>query len=150
MLGRRFPPTAAPATPPATHVSSQLPFLPSTGHSQLIWHRHRKRSRTAEHLLVPNQPSEPTPPPCKSPPLLPFCYWFSPFSGSLGFVSRCHPGRSQINRPLSHPNQHAQKSKEKKRKSQRNPHHPPPLPVLTFRAGRKEQAGMYFTGQEHL
>lgn len=79
-----------PHQPPTAHVSSHLPFLPSTGHIQLIQHRPQERSRTAEDLLLPEQPSEPHPA-HKSPPSLPFCYWFSPFTSSWGFVSRCNP-----------------------------------------------------------
>lgn len=135
-----------PHQPPTAHVSPQLPVLPSIGHSQLIQHRPQEQIQTAEHLLLSKQPPEPPPPLTNHPLCSPFVTG-SPHSP--GFVSHCNPGRSWVNRPLSHPNQHTQKSKGKKGKVKEIPPPPPPT-VLTFRAGRKDQAEMHFTGQEHL
>lgn len=134
-----------PHQPPTAHVSPQLPVLPSIGHSQLIQHRPQEQIQTAEHLLLSKQPPEP-PPAHKSPPLLPFCYRFSPFSGlCFSLQSRQELGQSPA---IASQPTHSKVQREK-RKSQRNSRPPPPT-VLTFRAGRKDQAEMHFTGQEHL
>lgn len=134
-----------PHQPPTAHVSPQLLVLPSIGHSQLIQHRPQEQIQTAEHLLLSKQPPEP-PPRSQITPFAPLFLPVLPILRAL-FLTAIQAGAGSIARYLI-PTNTLKSPKGKKEKSKKFP--PPPPTVLTFRAGRKDQAEMHFTGQEHL